>query len=174
MSVFFQSTVICSGSADNTIRFWDIRNNKQLHVIKGNENEDGGIYSLTFLPLKNKENVCKKTDDNVNLYLGKVKFLLIFFILFNFDPITTKYVKHLVKSILFFIDNLYLHNSVVVFCLFHFEDTVLFLSCTFLFCVEENVFGTSDKTAIIIENFSSLIYARRNNCFCDYLFLLFL
>ncbi|ETO34893.1 hypothetical protein RFI_02194 [Reticulomyxa filosa] len=105
-------------------------------MIKGNENEDGGIFSLTFLPLKNKENVSKKTDDsvcNVNLCYDtwKSKIFINLFILFNFDTMTTKYVKHSVKSILFFIDNLYLHNSVV-----------------------------SDKTAIIIENFSSLIYAR--------------
>ncbi|ETO00998.1 WD repeat-containing protein [Reticulomyxa filosa] len=70
------SNIICSGSEDNTIRFWDIRNNKQLHVIKGSQNEDGGIMSLTFLALKNKENVSKKTDNsicNVNLCYGSIQ-----------------------------------------------------------------------------------------------------
>ncbi|ETN99268.1 hypothetical protein RFI_38213, partial [Reticulomyxa filosa] len=70
------SNIICSGSHDNTIRFWDIRNNKQLHVIKGNENEDIEIRSLTFSPLKNKGNVSRKTDDsvcNVNLCYGSYK-----------------------------------------------------------------------------------------------------
>ncbi|ETO33464.1 G-protein beta WD-40 repeats containing protein, partial [Reticulomyxa filosa] len=70
------SNIICSGSNDDTIRFWDIRKNKQLHVIKGNGNEDGGIYSLQFLPLKNKEKGSKKTDNSVcsvNLCYGSYK-----------------------------------------------------------------------------------------------------
>ncbi|ETO36134.1 WD-40 repeat protein, partial [Reticulomyxa filosa] len=47
------SNVICSGSGDNTIRFWDIRSNKkELYLIKG----DNGIRSLTFMPLKKKIN----------------------------------------------------------------------------------------------------------------------
>ncbi|ETO10622.1 hypothetical protein RFI_26755, partial [Reticulomyxa filosa] len=53
----------------------------------------------------NKENVSKKTDDsvcNVNYILEKVKDF--FLILFNFDAMTAKYVKYLVKSTLFFID----------------------------------------------------------------------
>ncbi|ETO22080.1 hypothetical protein RFI_15122 [Reticulomyxa filosa] len=48
------ANIICSGSSDNTIRFWDIRANKQVHLIKGNDHEDNGICSLTFLALKNK------------------------------------------------------------------------------------------------------------------------
>ncbi|ETO14891.1 hypothetical protein RFI_22474 [Reticulomyxa filosa] len=43
------ANIICSGSYDNSIRFWDVRTNKQLHEIKGNDN-DGGIFSLQFLP----------------------------------------------------------------------------------------------------------------------------
>ncbi|ETO24180.1 WD repeat-containing protein [Reticulomyxa filosa] len=48
------SNVICSGSLDNTVRFWDIRSNKsELHVIKGDD-KDGRILSLKFLSLKKK------------------------------------------------------------------------------------------------------------------------
>ncbi|ETO36397.1 hypothetical protein RFI_00662 [Reticulomyxa filosa] len=46
------SNVICSGSLDNTIRFWDIRSNKkELYLIKGQNTEDG-ILCLKFLLLK--------------------------------------------------------------------------------------------------------------------------
>ncbi|ETO09730.1 hypothetical protein RFI_27647 [Reticulomyxa filosa] len=56
------SNVICSGSLDNTIRFWDVRSNKnELHIIKGDEEEDG-ISSFKFFSLqKNKKsgfNLC--------------------------------------------------------------------------------------------------------------------
>ncbi|ETN97129.1 hypothetical protein RFI_40402 [Reticulomyxa filosa] len=52
------SNVICSGSSDNTIRFWDIRSNKELYIINvGNKN--GGIYCLRFLQAKEKG---KKTN----------------------------------------------------------------------------------------------------------------
>ncbi|ETO15240.1 hypothetical protein RFI_22124, partial [Reticulomyxa filosa] len=55
------SNVICSGSFDNTIRFWDIRSNKnELYVIK----EHGPIYCLTFLPLKKEENNSKNPTNN--------------------------------------------------------------------------------------------------------------
>ncbi|ETO35407.1 WD repeat domain-containing protein 83 [Reticulomyxa filosa] len=48
------SNVICSGSIDNTIRFWDIRSNKnELYIIKG-DNEDDGILCLKFIVLKKK------------------------------------------------------------------------------------------------------------------------
>ncbi|ETO31118.1 WD-40 repeat protein [Reticulomyxa filosa] len=65
------SNVICSASRDNTIRFWDIRSNKnQLHVIKGNENEDGGICCLKFVPLKKKiKNIEQKSNDNYSAIL---------------------------------------------------------------------------------------------------------
>ncbi|ETO07638.1 hypothetical protein RFI_29754, partial [Reticulomyxa filosa] len=44
------SNVICSGSRDNTIRFWDIRSNKnQLYVIKG---EDSGIICIKLSQFK--------------------------------------------------------------------------------------------------------------------------
>ncbi|ETO16607.1 hypothetical protein RFI_20732, partial [Reticulomyxa filosa] len=59
------SNVICSGSIDNTIRFWDIRSNKnELYIIKGKE-EDNGICCLKFIMLKKKE----KTT-NVVYYLN--------------------------------------------------------------------------------------------------------
>ncbi|ETO17417.1 WD-40 repeat protein [Reticulomyxa filosa] len=48
------ANVICSGSFDNSIRFWDIRTNKQLHMIKGND-KDFAIYCLQFSPFRNKE-----------------------------------------------------------------------------------------------------------------------
>ncbi|ETO35120.1 hypothetical protein RFI_01954 [Reticulomyxa filosa] len=73
--------VICSGSEDNTIRFWDIRSNKnELHVIKGDE----GIICLKFISLKKKRNKDeqKSNDDcDINLCYGslgelnKTKFL---------------------------------------------------------------------------------------------------
>ncbi|ETO09926.1 WD-40 repeat protein [Reticulomyxa filosa] len=75
-NTIINSNIICSASHDNTIRFWDIRTNKQLHVIKGNENEEGGISSITFSPLKNKVKASKNTDGRVcsiNLCYGSYK-----------------------------------------------------------------------------------------------------
>ncbi|ETO32971.1 hypothetical protein RFI_04137 [Reticulomyxa filosa] len=58
------SNVICSGSDDNTIRFWDIRSNKdQLYVIEGDENEDDGIFCLKFIVLKKKDQTKNVTHD---------------------------------------------------------------------------------------------------------------
>ncbi|ETN97402.1 hypothetical protein RFI_40127, partial [Reticulomyxa filosa] len=57
------SNVMCSGSDDNTIRFWDIRSNKdELYVIKGDD-EDGGIVCLKFLQLKKYKKKIKINDD---------------------------------------------------------------------------------------------------------------
>ncbi|ETO32188.1 hypothetical protein RFI_04928 [Reticulomyxa filosa] len=59
------SNVICSGSIDNTIRFWDIRSNKgELYVIKGYDS-DHGISCFKFISLG--EN--KKTN-NIHLCYG--------------------------------------------------------------------------------------------------------
>ncbi|ETO09860.1 WD-40 repeat-containing protein [Reticulomyxa filosa] len=45
------SNILCSGSLDNTIRFWDIRSNKEeLYTIK----DCDGIYCLKFLQFKYK------------------------------------------------------------------------------------------------------------------------
>ncbi|ETO35435.1 WD-40 repeat protein [Reticulomyxa filosa] len=68
------SNVICSVSADNTIRFWDIRSNKDdLHVIHGNEKEDFGIFCLKFLQLKkNRKSNCNWSYD-INLCYGSQK-----------------------------------------------------------------------------------------------------
>ncbi|ETO12752.1 WD-repeat protein, partial [Reticulomyxa filosa] len=50
------SNVICSGSTDNTIRFWDIRSNKEeLYLINGDD-KGGGICSFKFLVLKKNNN----------------------------------------------------------------------------------------------------------------------
>ncbi|ETO00698.1 WD40 repeat-containing protein, partial [Reticulomyxa filosa] len=68
------SNVICSGSEDNTIRFWDIRSNKkELYSIEGGDEEDNGILCFKFISLKKKvnNNEQKSKDDcNVHLYYG--------------------------------------------------------------------------------------------------------
>ncbi|ETO34628.1 WD-repeat protein [Reticulomyxa filosa] len=64
--------VICSGSLDNTIRFWDIRSNKrELYAIKGNDEKDIGITCFKFLKLKNR----KVNNDRscINLCYGSGK-----------------------------------------------------------------------------------------------------
>ncbi|ETO09296.1 hypothetical protein RFI_28091, partial [Reticulomyxa filosa] len=79
------SNVICSGSSDNTIRFWDIRSNKnELYMIKGDEKEDCGIYCLKFIRLKKKEKTKNVTYDLNLCYCsrGPIRFgdnLLMFF-----------------------------------------------------------------------------------------------
>ncbi|ETO29898.1 hypothetical protein RFI_07227 [Reticulomyxa filosa] len=66
------SNVICSGSRDNTIRFWDIRSNKkELYLIKGENKADDGIFCLKFVPLKKKER--NTSDYGVNLCYGSHK-----------------------------------------------------------------------------------------------------
>ncbi|ETO36125.1 hypothetical protein RFI_00938, partial [Reticulomyxa filosa] len=54
------SNVICSGSTDNTIRFWDVRsNNNELYMIK----EDEGVLCFKFIGLKRKNKMKNVTYD---------------------------------------------------------------------------------------------------------------
>ncbi|ETO33254.1 hypothetical protein RFI_03853 [Reticulomyxa filosa] len=56
------SNVICSGSYDNTIRFWDIRSNKnKLYVIKGDKKEDG-VMCFKFVLSKRKKITISKNQ----------------------------------------------------------------------------------------------------------------
>ncbi|ETO35977.1 hypothetical protein RFI_01085 [Reticulomyxa filosa] len=67
------SNVICSESSDNTIRFWDIRSNKnELYMIKGDAKEDDGIYCLKFIGLKKKDKTNNVKYD-LNLCYGSDK-----------------------------------------------------------------------------------------------------
>ncbi|ETO35010.1 hypothetical protein RFI_02065, partial [Reticulomyxa filosa] len=79
------SNVICSGSRDNTIRFWDIRSNSdELNMIgcdddydsdSDNYNDIDGILCLKFLTSKKKinNNNSKKSDSSFSLYYGSFK-----------------------------------------------------------------------------------------------------
>ncbi|ETO05816.1 hypothetical protein RFI_31580, partial [Reticulomyxa filosa] len=52
------SNVICSGSMDNTIRFWDIRSNKkELCAIKGNIEDYDGMRCFKFLRFKKNRKI---------------------------------------------------------------------------------------------------------------------
>ncbi|ETO34475.1 WD-40 repeat protein [Reticulomyxa filosa] len=65
------SNVICSGSLDNTIRFWDIRSSKkELYVMKRYDKEDDGIKCIKFIQLKkNRKSNCD-SGCNANLCYG--------------------------------------------------------------------------------------------------------
>ncbi|ETO33280.1 ribosome assembly protein 4, partial [Reticulomyxa filosa] len=66
------SNVICSGSMDNTICFWDIRSNKDtLHMIKGNA-KDWGIICLKFLKLKKNKKSNNDRICDINLCYGSL------------------------------------------------------------------------------------------------------
>ncbi|ETO02686.1 WD-40 repeat-containing protein, partial [Reticulomyxa filosa] len=70
------SNVICSGSLDNTIRFWDIRSNKEELCIKISDDDEDGINYLKFVPFRKKvnNNKQKQNDDYcIHLYYCSVK-----------------------------------------------------------------------------------------------------
>ncbi|ETO31189.1 WD-40 repeat protein [Reticulomyxa filosa] len=65
------SNVICSGSFDSTIRFWDIRSNKsELYVIKGDDKEDSTITCFKLLQLKNNRRGKNNRSCDINLCYG--------------------------------------------------------------------------------------------------------
>ncbi|ETO15401.1 WD-40 repeat-containing protein [Reticulomyxa filosa] len=68
------SNVICSGSLDETIRFWDIRSAKELHTFTGNSN-DGAILCLKFFTSHKKDQNKQDTNskNNSHLYYGSIK-----------------------------------------------------------------------------------------------------
>ncbi|ETO31830.1 WD-40 repeat protein [Reticulomyxa filosa] len=64
------SNVICSGSIDNTIRFWDIRSNKiALHIINGDDENDG-IMCLKFVQIIKNRKSNNYSGCDINLYYG--------------------------------------------------------------------------------------------------------
>ncbi|ETO29365.1 WD repeat-containing protein [Reticulomyxa filosa] len=70
------SNVICSGSKDNTIRFWDIRSNKkQLYVVKETHGDNIGIVCLKFLRSNNNKN-SDYSRCGINLCFGSFKGLI--------------------------------------------------------------------------------------------------
>ncbi|ETO33663.1 hypothetical protein RFI_03439, partial [Reticulomyxa filosa] len=58
--VNYDSNVICSGSLDNTIRFWDIRSNKnELFIIHEHKKENyNGILTMKIIKRKNNIHLC--------------------------------------------------------------------------------------------------------------------
>ncbi|ETO25763.1 G-protein beta WD-40 repeats containing protein [Reticulomyxa filosa] len=63
------SNVICSGSLDNTIRFWDIRSKKRIIYDSRDYRKDCGILCIKFLQLKNR----KRNNGGINMCYGSHK-----------------------------------------------------------------------------------------------------
>ncbi|ETO36933.1 WD repeat-containing protein [Reticulomyxa filosa] len=57
--------VICSGSDDKTVRLWDIRTGKQIHIFKGHTSD---IFTVEYLPFENGSSdtniICSGSLDN--------------------------------------------------------------------------------------------------------------
>ncbi|ETO14146.1 WD-40 repeat protein [Reticulomyxa filosa] len=84
------STVICSGSSDKTIRFWDIRSNKkELYVINGDD-KDGRVLCLKFLQIKRKP-ICVIVRPRVLFVFGDNLFNSFPFKLSNINIFITNY-----------------------------------------------------------------------------------
>ncbi|ETO05806.1 G-protein beta WD-40 repeats containing protein [Reticulomyxa filosa] len=107
------SNVICSGSLDNTVCFWDIRSNKGLYVIKGSDERDSGevdgIYCLEFLPLKRKS---KNSGDRGVLFVfgGSIIFPTIktffgYLFFFFLNEIYFTYFSHFLNVLLVYWSN---------------------------------------------------------------------
>ncbi|ETO09922.1 WD-40 repeat-containing protein, partial [Reticulomyxa filosa] len=68
-NVIADSTVICSASFDNTVRFWDVRTHKQLHEIRNNS----PILCLAFSQLKEKKDCNDNAGCGYTLCYGSSK-----------------------------------------------------------------------------------------------------
>ncbi|ETO01313.1 WD-40 repeat-containing protein, partial [Reticulomyxa filosa] len=63
-STFNHGRLLCSGSADKTVRIWDIETTKEIHVFNGHLNE---VYCVKFLPyfyhVQRRAVICSSSAD---------------------------------------------------------------------------------------------------------------